>query len=97
MITILRPFLPAAAGGSFSFTVDLPLALPAGDLTAADPFLAFFLRAVDFAINSQAARSFDGEVGGDLPIANSLSNQQANDSWLPNSVVNSSSAAFEIV
>jgi hypothetical protein len=67
---ILHPFLPAAAGGWFSFAADLALALPAGDFTAADSFLAFLSWALDFAINSRTAMSLDGEAGGDLPMEN---------------------------
>ena len=48
----------------------LALALPAGDFTATESFLAFLSRALDFAINSRAAMSLDGEAGGDLPMAN---------------------------
>jgi hypothetical protein len=48
----------------------LVLALPVGDFTAVQSFSAFLSQTLDFAINSRAVISFNGEVGGDLPMTN---------------------------
>lgn len=97
-IMILCTFLPTIAGSEFSFSdaFAFDLALPAGEFAAVDSFLAFFSRAVDFAINSRAARSLDGEAGGDLPIANKQ-NREAPKAVSMQASENSSSAAFQTV
>ena len=48
----------------------LALDLSVDAFTAMQSFSAFLSQALDFVINSQAAISFNGKVGGDLPMTN---------------------------